>query len=393
MIDNETSPPIPEAARPKGVEKRIWEGCKTILINVIVFCSLFVSFEFSYRVWTYFRSCNPICNITALKKLDAFEREHVYGFLASNRVTGFSPADGTFVIDEPGWNNVTITIRGGVRVNTNFAPTSANGAILAVGDSFVFGDQVSDGETWPAILERRLNRRVVNGGVSNYGAAQAVLRAEQLLKAEPYTLVILSIVVGGDGGDLWRDRLVNGFVFYRPAVIREGDKVRQTTIEESRKIVLDNFICDHPWIPEFFFWSYIARRFFLWLGYDGQCFAIIHPKAATENEILEFVIERLARLPVNKAILIQYPSYSLKNTGEAANIYEAAIRNSIDEARMIREVANRHGVPVVDTYYVLKNKPLDKIYREPHHSKKGNEVVADLIAREIPMLVNGQSNH
>jgi len=101
----------------------------------------------------------------------------------------------------------------------------------------------------------------------------------------------------------------------------------------------------------------------------------------------------LASFPVNKAILIQYPSYSLKNTGEAANIYEAAIRNSIDEARMIREVANRHGVPVVDTYYVLKNKPLDKIYREPHHSKKGNEVVADLIAREIPMLVNGQSNH
>ena len=198
MIDNETSPPIPGAANPKGVGNRIWGGCKTILINVIVFCSLFVPFEFSYRVWTYFRSCNSICNITALTKLDAFEREHVYGFLASNSVTGFSPADGTFVIHEPGWNNATITIRGGVRVNTNFAPTSANGAILAVGDSFVFGDQVSDGETWPAILEKRLNRRVVNGGVSNYGAAQAVLRAEQLLKAEPYTLVILSILVGAE---------------------------------------------------------------------------------------------------------------------------------------------------------------------------------------------------
>ena len=53
---------------------------------------------------------------------------------------------------------------------------------------------------------------------------------------------------------------------------------------------------------------------------------------------------------------------------------------------MIHEVANRHGVPVVDTYYVLKNKPLQEIYRSPHHSKKGNEFVADLIAREIPML-------
>jgi hypothetical protein len=320
--------------------------------------------------------------------LDAFEREHVYGFLASDSITGFSPADGTFEIHEPqwNWNNVTITIRGGVRVNTNFAPTSANGAILAVGDSFVFGDQVADGETWPAILEERLNRPVVNGGVSNYGAAQAVLRAEQLLKAEPYTLVILSIVVGGDGGDLWRDRLVNGFVFYRPAVIREGGKIRQTTIEESRKIALDNFICDHSRIPEFFFWSHIARRFFSQLGYDGQCWAIVHPKAATVNEILEFVVERLARFPVNKAILIQYPSYSFKDTSEAANIA------SLDEARMIREIAKRHGVPVVDTYYVLKNKQLDKIYVPPHHSKKGNKIIAELIAREIPMLVNGQSD-
>ena len=231
MIDNETSPPIPGAANPKGVGTRIWGGCKTILINVIVFCSLFVPFEFSYRVWTYFRSCNSICNITALTKLDAFEREHVYGFLASNSVTGFSPADGTFVIHEPGWNNATITIRGGVRVNTNFAPTSTNGAILAVGDSFVFGDQVSDGETWPAILEKRLNRRVVNGGVSNYGAAQAVLRAEQLLKAEPYTLVILSILVGGDGGDLWRDRLVNGFVFLSARCYSRG---RQGSSDDHR---------------------------------------------------------------------------------------------------------------------------------------------------------------
>jgi lysophospholipase L1-like esterase len=392
VIDIETSPPTPGAANPKGVGERIWRACKIILINVIVFCSLFVLFELSYRVWTYFRSCNSICNITALTKLDAFEREHVYGFLASNSVTGFSPADGTFVIHEPEWNNATITIHGGVRVNTNFAPTSADGAILAVGDSFVFGDQVSDGETWPAILEKRLNRRVVNGGVSNYGAAQAVLRAEQLLKAEPYTLVMLSILVGAEL-ELWRDRLVNVFVFYRPAVIRESGEVRQTTIEESRKIVRDNFICDHPGIPEFFFWSYVARRFFSRLGYDGQCSAIVHPKAATVNEILEFVVDRLARFPVNKAILIQYPSYSFKNTSEAANIYEAAIRESIDQARMIREVANRHGVPVVDTYNVLKNEPLDKIYRSPHYSKKGNEVVADLIAREIPMLVNGQSNH
>jgi hypothetical protein len=31
------------------------------------------------------------------------------------------------------------------------------------------------------------------------------------------------------------------------------------------------------------------------------------------------------------------------------------MRESMDQGRMIREVAKRHGVPVIDTYYVLKN--------------------------------------
>src|SRR5262249_17188904 len=154
-----------------------------------------------------------------------------------------SPTDGTFVIHEPGWNDATITIRQGVRVNTNFTPTSSDGAILAVGDSFVFGDQVSDDETWPAILERRLDRRVVNGGVSGYGTAQAALHAAHLLKAEPYSLMILSILVTED---LRRDRGVRaGNYFYRPAVVRENGKLRQTNVEESRRIA---DVCPYPWI-------------------------------------------------------------------------------------------------------------------------------------------------
>ena len=220
-----------------------------------------------------------------------------------------------------------------------------------------------------------MNRRVVNGGVSGYGTAQAALRAEHLLKAEPYSLVILSILVTID---LRRDRAVSGIGdFYRPVVIRENGGLRQTTVEESRRIVTENFICAHPWIPEFFFWSHIAKRFFSKVGYNGICTNVIHPKAATFYEILEFVTERLAAFPVNKAILIQYPEYSL--IGEDG---------SIDEARMIREAANRHGVPVIDTYNALKKQQLREIYNHggnswPHHSKKGNEVVADLIAGEI----------
>jgi hypothetical protein len=370
-----------------------WESCKIIVINVIVFFSLFAALEVSYRVWMYFRNCDTCNNAALVTKWDAFNRSIGYGFLASDSITGVSPVDGTFLIREPGWNDATITISQGVRANKNLAPASADGAILAVGDSFVFGDQVSDDETWPSILERRLNRRVVNGGVSSYGAAQAELRAEQLLKVRPYTLVILSILVDADLG---RDQFVNGSNFYRPAVIREGGKLRQTTLEESRNIVSQDFICAYSWFPEFFYWSYLAKRFFARFGYDGQCKEIIHPKAATVNEILEFVVERLVTLPVNKAILIQYPQESFKGSSGADG---SRMRESIDQARMIREAANRHRVPVIDSYYVLKNEPLRETYRfqglrpgwSPHHSKRGNEIIADLIARQIPILENGNA--
>ena len=79
-------------------------------------------------------------------------------------------------------------------------------------------------------------------------------------------------------------------------------------------------------------------------------------------------------------ILIQYPRYLLEGIGQHA----VSRREGIDEARMIHEAANRHGVPVIDTYDGLKNYPLRETYDDrPHHSKKGNQVIADLIAREI----------
>jgi hypothetical protein len=53
--------------------------------------------------------------------------------------------------------------------------------ILVVGDSFTFGDQVSDDQTWPAVLESLLQKKVINGGVFGYGVDQTYLRTRQLI--------------------------------------------------------------------------------------------------------------------------------------------------------------------------------------------------------------------
>jgi hypothetical protein len=63
-----------------------------------------------------------------------------------------------------------------------------------VGDSFTFGEQVSDWETWPAQLEELSRRRVINGGVLGYGMDQTFLRARRLLNEDRYSIVILSFI-------------------------------------------------------------------------------------------------------------------------------------------------------------------------------------------------------
>lgn len=89
------------------------------------------------------------------------------------------------------WNS-TINIEDhGVRSNGNHPPSQSPFKILTVGDSFVFGDQVSDHQTWPSELERISGLKVINGGVFGYGIDQIVMRAETLIPVlEPKAFIL-----------------------------------------------------------------------------------------------------------------------------------------------------------------------------------------------------------
>lgn len=77
--------------------------------------------------------------------------------------------------------------------------------ILALGDSFTFGDEVEAENAWPEQLERILNAsrgrhayEVVNAGVSGYGTAQELILYQRLAGGVHPAAVVLGFVVEND---------------------------------------------------------------------------------------------------------------------------------------------------------------------------------------------------
>lgn len=106
---------------------------------------------------------------------------------------GYVPTPGAFA-PNPIWHTSAHIRRDGVRSNGADRPTPEGIPLVAVGDSFTYGDEVNDRDTWPAQLERLLGRPVINGGVFGYGLDQAVLRSEVLLEETSANYLIVSLI-------------------------------------------------------------------------------------------------------------------------------------------------------------------------------------------------------
>lgn len=83
----------------------------------------------------------------------------------------------------------------GLRMAPAGAPTSLPGpAILAAGDSFTYGAEVDDDDTWPVALQSILGQPIVNAGVNGYGLDQIVLRAEKVARAIHPGVIVIAFI-------------------------------------------------------------------------------------------------------------------------------------------------------------------------------------------------------
>jgi hypothetical protein len=244
--------------------------------------------------------------------------------------------------------------------------------ILAVGDSFTAGDEVDDHESWPALLQGVLGRRVVNGGVTGYGVDQMVLRAERFVARERPAAIVLGFIAD----DLERNAFRRIWTVPKPWFeLADGRLVQHPPGP-------DDASCKSlPFWRRMLGWSMLVETMVMrlrwqsrWLYEDemamqrGQGWTLGCP-----------LIARLAELEVPVLVVIQY----------ARDEWRPHPHGNPEFAwsRHVADCARQAGMQVLDSMAVLDGAVraggLDSVYREGHHSPQGNRIVAGAIAAKL----------
>jgi lysophospholipase L1-like esterase len=251
--------------------------------------------------------------------------------------------------------------------------TRASGApILAVGDSYTYGEEVTDAETWPAHLQRLTGQRVLNAGVAGYGFDQIVLRAEKLVPALRPSAVVVSFIADdlrrAESSRLWSaDKpyfdIDSGVLVLRNVPVPPRTDPRRT-LSIAQKTLGYSYLVD-----------FVLRRLNLLEDWFGDHIRV-HPPG-TGEKIACLLTGRLRELQQASGapllLVAQYDPYVFKT----AAIGEEQRRIT---GRLLA-CARAYGLKVLDTFDAIakSDAPLS-LYGQWHMNDKGNALIAEAIA-------------
>jgi hypothetical protein len=249
--------------------------------------------------------------------------------------------------------------------------TSGTCTILAVGDSYTYGEEVSDAEAWPAQLQTLTGRPVLNGGVSGYGLDQIVLRAELLASTRKPSVVIVGFIAD----DIRRTEMRRLWWRDKPWFALESGGLVLKGVPVSAPISLPFIIRNRTeriliQLPPF------LQRL---VRYQLRA----HPEGSGEA-IAPHLVARLARmqaeLDVRIVMLALYHPAVWTNAAFGA-----------EQIRLTHAVLNRAkacGLAVLDTYQRFATEPRQvRFYASAHLNRRGNAAVANLLAARLPDLL------
>ena len=347
-----------------------------ITINVFILILSFIITEIAWRtILTIKHIENP--NINYFGK--TWYRSNITKITKFDSKLLSVPKPKTFIenVDIPRWKkNSTLSINDlGFRNNGNNINFLTNQRILTVGDSFTFGDQVSDEFTWPSCIERSLRIKVDNGGVGNYSTGQAVRRAIIESYKREYSTLIWSIYFH----DFIRD-------FNKNIIIRDESNNIKFNNFSNKEIDIHYKSSIYDYFKEYFFTIYHAERILKNLNNKKKDKTISKYKDTKEKfynielslvlENIDFLLEKFKDIKVdNKIILYQYGSDLDTN-------YKLQI-NKIK--KYVYDQNYNKNFLIVDTLDIFKNlnKNDKNLIWFDHHTNLGNNKVCKYLVKKI----------
>lgn len=250
------------------------------------------------------------------------------------------------------------------------------GAILVVGDSYAFGDEVSDHETWPAYLEQIADRPVANAAACGYGLDQMYLRAKDLLpKIKPKFLII-----GLNEQELLRNTQKSSqsnSAIRKPYFELENGKLalKQTPVPFASEEQLNETPLQKILGRSFILSKIVAKAFPQWKNSAWTKSPKMEYTKVPIPKIACAIVEEFKRLAdaelVKPVILVQQSHLVFNGRSKDLSLVVAC--------------AKKAGIPVVDLYPPLRDlfkadqATYNTLYLGPasHMTPKGNRFVAE----------------
>ena len=359
---------------------KLAELSKTLLINAAAFTSLILLCESSYRILAFAKSCTVACDFSKFSIITQSQRKKWYmGISRSSKSLGYEPNPNLdLVINAPGWKNIRVsTDSSGFR--TSHSNPRAKFKILTVGDSFTWGDQVSDGDTWQSCLNKKFQDfEFVNAGVFGYGTYQSLMRSQEITTNNQYRYVILQTLVGHD---FYRDTLDIRSGFVKPYLKKSNGNLivsppapidtPNTKYGPSKASPVDYLLSNLSFlakIPKISLYRINA------LNKINGNITRRGTESASVDEIIEYTAIASSRQETPFIWLLQYGSQVSKNV--------------LDERMSIIRRLKSNNIPFIDTFNALhmsKKHPPNQLWFS-HHTPLGNAIVCQEIANHFESL-------
>ncbi|MBS0521208.1 MAG: hypothetical protein JSR90_21085 [Proteobacteria bacterium] len=278
-------------------------------------------------------------------------------------------------VSHPGYARDGVTYDAhGYRLAPTTARDLAEPPILVVGDSYAHGDELSDAETWAALIQPLVGRRVVNAGVSGYGLDQAVLRAEGAAADVHPAAIVLAFIAD----DLRRSEMKRVWGAEKPYFTR----VNGALVEHNVPVPPPPDPADtlDLW-QRLFGWSVLVDTVLRHQGWQyewAQDHARVLPRGEGE-ELACPLLARLAKLGLPGLVVAEYDPYAWRDADYRREQQRISAK--------VLECARTAGFATLDLFAAIdaavRARGYDGVFRSSHPGPVGAEVAAKEIAAAL----------